>query len=165
MAQVNRSTIHHREYISFILINVRIKDLKNILFLNLTMIRPCEIDRQLSLRFRVLRAQISTNLEILLYRDRSTEQKMKRNFCCEMSAMHCGSFSFKWTAGRPSLVTQFPDLFLDFAVSGEITRTLVFGFEDCFAKQNTWYIKLFRKPVGRITAPASRNLFSEIEIK
>ena len=47
MAQVNRSTIHHREYISFILINVRIKDLKNILFLNLTMIRPCEIHWQL----------------------------------------------------------------------------------------------------------------------
>ena len=32
------------------------------------------------------------------------------------------------------------------------SRNLIFafGFEECFAKQNTWYIKLFPKAVGRI---------------
>ena len=63
-------------------------------------------------------------------RHRSAEQKMKRNFRWEVFAMRCGSFSFKWTEGRAS---SFYSLICSsiMLLSGEITRTLKFGFEDC----------------------------------
>ena len=77
-------------------------------FLNLTMIRPCEIHWQLirvekvyvciwicpgylSFRSRLIRAEIPTNLGNLLTDIASQNKYMKRNFHSDKSAIHCWS--------------------------------------------------------------------------
>ena len=60
-------------------------------------------DYLFNLRFR---AQMSTNLKTLLTDTASKNKKWwKRNFHSEISAIHCWSFSFKWTGG-PKLVNS-----------------------------------------------------------
>ena len=50
--------------------------------------------------------------------------------------------------GKKAKLGQFPDLFLDYAVERRNhlnARIILFGFEDCFAKQNTVYTLLISR--------------------
>ena len=97
--------------------------------------------REISLQ----RPWIVTRTFAWTFLESSRKQRTKfAHFACVTFAQYCRSFSFKWTAGRPSLVSS-PTCSSTMLLSSEITRTLAFRFEHCFAKQNTWYIKLFPK--------------------
>jgi len=112
IAQIHRPT--HALNTSPRIYKLNLYKCKYIYFLNLTMIRPCEIHRQIPFRFRVLRAQISTNLGILLtgtaWQNKNEAALSLGNIC------HAFWIVLLQINGRKAKLCQLPDLFLDYAV-------------------------------------------------